>query len=47
MKKKMYKKGNKRKYVKNENFGKKEKKRKKKHMGKAKAKLSASSILKK
>jgi hypothetical protein len=35
----------KKKYVKNDNFGKK--KNKKKHMGKAKARLSASSILKK
>jgi hypothetical protein len=47
MKKTKQKKG---KYVKNDNFGKKEKqikKLKKKHVGKAKARLSASSILKK
>jgi len=36
-----------RKYVKNDNFRKKNKKIKEKHMGKTKARLSASSILKK
>ena len=43
------KKQNKKKYVKNDNFGKKEKQIKtiKKHVGKTKARLSTSSILKK